>query len=173
MSDATLAWLMIGLIVVLTFILLALFKKRTVFEVFDDLIVIDDLTYPARIPNYAIKSIGLVEVMPKVLIRSNGYGGLRQWKGVFRLVGGKRAFFYVENRSKGPIIKIETVKESVYINFKDKEQTRRLYDEMTKTVKILDETKLSDCKFVNTGRSWLIVGIFIALTALIALIPVL
>ena len=172
MSDATLAWLMIGLIVVLTFILLALFKKRTVFEVFDDLIVIDDLTYPARIPNYAIKSIGLVEVMPKVLIRSNGYGGLRQWKGVFRLVGGKRAFFYVENRSKGPIIKIETVRENIYINFKNREETHELYDELTNKVKLLNENELVDCQMVSTFRSWAIVGVFIAIITLVALIPI-
>lgn len=105
------------------------------------------------------------------MMRSNGYGGLKAWKGVFRILGGKRSLFYVEDHFKGPLVKIETVRESIYINFKNSEQTRQLYDEMTKTVKIVNEAELVDCKFVTTTRSWVIAGIFIAIVTVISLIP--
>ena len=162
---------MIGVISIMTIVLLVLFRQKTKFEIFSDLIIISDFAYPANIPNYAIKSISMVEKLPKVMMRSNGYGGLKTWKGIFRIIGGKRALFYVEDHFKGPLIKIETVRESVYINFKDKEQTHQLYDELTKNVKLLNETELVDCKIVTTKRSWVIVGIFIAITLVIGLLP--
>ena len=171
MNDITIGFMMMGLIFVLTVMLLVLFKKKTKFEIFDDLIIIRDFAYPANLPNYAIKSITLVEKLPKVLMRSNGYGGLKTWKGIFRILGGKRALFFVEDHNKGPLIKIETVRESVYINFKDREQTHQLYDEMTKNVKILNEAELVDCKVINGKRSWVIVAIFIAITTVIGLLP--
>ncbi len=172
MNDMTLYWLMMGLIFVLTIILLVLFKKRTRFEIFPDLIMARDFAYPANIPNYAIKSITLIEKMPRVLMRSNGYSGLKTWKGIFRIIGGKRVLLYVEDHNKGPIIKIETVRESVYINFKDREQTHQLYDEMTRNVKILNETELVDCRVITDIRSWAIVVVFIAITMVIGLLPV-
>ena len=162
---------MIGVISLMTIVLLVLFRQKTRFEIFSDLIIISDFAYPANIPNYAIKSISMVEKLPKVMMRSNGYGGLKTWKGIFRILGGKRALFYVEDHFKGPLIKIETVRESVYINFKDREQTHQLYDELTKNVKLLNETELVDCKIVTTKRSWVIVGIFIAITLVIGLLP--
>ena len=162
---------MIGIISLMTIVLLVLFRQKTKFEIFSDLIIISDFAYPANIPNYAIKSISMVEKLPKVMMRSNGYGGLKTWKGIFRILGGKRALFYVEDHFKGPLIKIETVRESVYINFKDKEQTHQLYDEMTKSVKLLNEAELVDCKVINGKRSWVIVAIFIAITTVIGLLP--
>ena len=171
MNDMTIGWMMIGVISIMTIVLLVLFKKKTKFEIFNDLIIISDFAYPANLPNYAIKSITLVEKLPKVLMRSNGYGGLKTWKGIFRILGGKRALFYVEDHNKGPLIKIETVRESVYINFKDKEQTHQLYDEMTKSVKLLNEAELVDCKVINAKRSWVIVAIFIAITTVVGLLP--
>jgi hypothetical protein len=171
MNDMTISWMMIGLISVMTIVLLVLFRQKTRFEIFSDLIIIRDFAYPANIPNYAIKSISMVEKLPKVMMRSNGYGGLRTWKGIFRILGGKRALFYVEDHFKGPLVKIETVRESVYINFKDREQTHQLYDDLTKNVKLLNETELVDCKIVTAQRSWVIVGVFIAITLVIGLLP--
>lgn len=171
MNDMTLFWLMMVLVFILTIVFLAIFRKKTKFEIFNDLIIINDFVYPVNIPNYVIKSISMVEKLPKVMMRSNGYGGLKAWKGVFRILGGKRSLFYVEDHFKGPLVKIETVRESIYINFKNSEQTRQLYDEMTKTVKIVNEAELVDCKFVTTTRSWVIAGIFIAIVTVISLIP--
>lgn len=171
MNDMAIGWMVMGLIFVLTIILLVLFKKKTRFEIFNDLIIMHDFAYPANIPNYAIKSISLIEKLPKVMMRSNGYGGLRTWKGIFRVAGGKRALFYLEDHKKGQIIKIETVRENIYINFKDRNLTNQLFDEMTKTVNILPETELIDCKLVSTSRSWAIVGVFIVIILLVSLIP--
>ena len=171
MNEITMGVMVMAPIFALTIVLLLLFRKKTGFEIFSNLIVINDFAYPANIPNYAIKSITLVEKLPKVLMRSNGYGGLRMWKGIFRILGGKRALFYVEDHNSGPLIKIETVRESVYINFKDKEQTHQLYDDLTKNVKLLNETELVDCKVINAKRSWVIVAAFIAITTVVGLLP--
>ena len=162
---------MIGVISIMTIVLLLLFRQKTRFEIFDDLIIISDFAYPANIPNYAIKSISMVEKLPKVTMRSNGYGGLKTWKGIFRIIGGKRVLLYVEDHNRGPLIKIETVRENVYINFKDREQTHQLYDELTKNVKILNKTELVDCKVITDKRSWAIVVVFIAITMMIGLLP--
>ena len=172
MNDMTISWLMIGIISIMTIVLLVLFKKKTKFEIFDDLIIISDFAYPAKIPNYAIKSISMVEKLPKVTMRSNGSGGLKTWKGIFRIIGGKRVLLYVEDHHKGPIIKIETVRENIYINFKNREETHELYDELTNKVKLLNENELVDCQMVSTFRSWAIVGVFIAIITLVALIPI-
>lgn len=171
MNDLTFFWLMMGLVFVLTIVFLSFFRKKTKFEAYNDMILINDFVYPANIPNYVIKSISLVEKLPKVMMRSNGYGGLRMWKGVFRILGGKRCLFYVENHFRGPLIKIDTVRECIFINFKDKEQTYQLYNELTKNVKLLDETELVDCQFFTAKRSWVIAGIFILIVTLVAMTP--
>lgn len=171
MNGLIVDWLAVALIFALSIVLLVLFRKRVEFEVFNDLIIIHDFAYPANIPNYAIKSITLIEKLPKVMMRSNGYGGWKMWKGIFRIIGGERAAFYVEDHFHGPVIKIETVRESFYISYKDKEQTKQLYDELTNKVKLLSESDLTDCKLVSTVRSWIIVSVFVAVLILISLIP--
>lgn len=171
MDDLTLEFLIVALIIVLSVVLIVLFKMRTKFEIFNDLIVINDFAYPANIPNYVIESITLIEKLPKVIMRTNGYGGIRTWKGIFRIEGSRRAVFFVEDHHKGPFIKIKTVRESIYINLKDREQTQQLFDEMTKTVKILSEPELVEGKIVTTKRSWQIVAVFIVVVMLVSMIP--
>ena len=173
MNDITIAIILMALISGLTIVLLLLFRKQSRFEIFNDSIVIHDFGYPANIPNYTIKSISMIEQMPKVMLKSNGYGGLKIQKGIFKIQGGRRAALYVEDHRRGPFINIQTMRDNVYINLRDENQTHRLYDEMTKTIKILNEAELVDCKVVTTGRSWLVVAVFTAITILLSMLPIL
>jgi len=155
-----------------TIVLLIVCKKTPQYLVFNDRISINDFMYPADISNYTIESIDLVEKLPKILIKTNGYGGINTWKGLFRIEGRRRAVLYTENHNKGPFIKIQTTSDVVYINMEDANKTRQLFEEMKNNVKLLKETDLIDCKVANEKRSWVIVGLFMAIVLLVSIIPV-
>ena len=155
---------------VITAILLILEGKMAKIQVFSDGILIDDFMYPAFIPNDAIKLIRLVYKSPSVTMRSNGYGGIRTWKGFYRLKEfKKRAVLYLENHYKGPFVEIQTTNDLFYINFKNAEQTTQLYNEMNSTVKLVDESKVVDLPKLSQKRSIVVVVVFI----LVLMIPIL
>ena len=154
---------------VTTAILLILEGKMAKIQVFSDGILIDDFMYPAFIPNDAIKSIRLVYKMPGVGMRINGYGGLKTWKGFYRIKDIKRAVLYLENHYKGPFVEIQTTYDMYYINFKNAEQTTQLYNEMNSTVKLVDESRVIDLPKLSQKRSIVVVVVFI----LVLMIPIL
>lgn len=140
-----------------------LVSKKTIIQVFPDGIYVKDFLYPSMIPNDSIKSIKLVHVMPKVTMRSNGYGGAFMWKGFFRIKDyRKRAVLYLENHYKAPFIEIQTTQDLYFINCKSPEQTTQLFDEMNATVKLVDESRLVDMKTASQKRSIVVVVVFIA-----------
>ena len=153
----------------ITAILLILEGKMAKIQVFSDGILIDDFMYPAFIPNDAIKSIRLVYKMPGVVMRVNGYGGLKTWKGFYRIKDIKRAVLYLENHYKGPFVEIQTTYDMYYINFKNAEQTTQLYNEMNSTVKLVDESRVIDLPKLSQKRSIVVVVVFI----LVLMIPIL
>ena len=154
----------------ITAILLILEGKMAKIQVFNDGILIDDFMYPAFIPNDAIKSIKLVYKAPNVTMRSNGYGGIKMWKGIYRLREFKRhAVLYLENHNKGPFVEIQTTNDMYYINYKNAEQTIQLYDEMNSTLKLVDESRLVDLPKFSQKRSIVVVVVFV----LVLMIPIL
>ena len=160
---------------VITAVLLILEGKMAKIQVFSDGILIDDFMYPAFIPNDAIKSIKLVYKAPNVTMRSNGYGGIKTWKGFYRLKEFKRrAVLYLENHNKGPFVEIQTTNDLFYINYKNAEQTIQLNDEMNSTVKLVDESRLIDLPKLSQKRSIVVLVVFIlVLMVPITLIPIL
>lgn len=162
-------WFMWVWTIIATAVLLILAGRISKIQVFNDGIVIDDFMYPAFIPNDAIKSINLVYCSLGVVMRSNGYGGLKTWKGFYKMKDSKRAVLYLENHNKGPFIEIRTTGDVYYINLKNAEHTRQLYDEMDATVKLVDESRLMDLPKLSQKRSIVVVVIFI----LILMIPIL
>lgn len=160
--------------IVTTAVLLILEGKMAKIQVFSDGILIDDLMYPAFIPNDAIKSIRLVYKMPDVGMRINGYGGLKTWKGFYRLKDIRRGVLYVENHNKGPFIEIKTANDVYYINFKNAEQTQQLYDEMSSTLKFVDESRVIDLPKLSQKRSIVVVVVFLLVLMIpIILLPIL
>lgn len=102
--------------------------------------------------------------MPKVTMRSNGYGGAFMWKGFFRIKDyRKRAVLYLENHYKAPFIEVQTTHDLYFINCKSPEQTTQLFEEMNSTVKLVDESRLIDMKTASQKRSIVIVVAFIAI----------
>ena len=155
---------------VITAVLLILEGKMAKIQVFSDGILIDDFMYPAFIPNDAIKLIRLVYKSPNVTMRSNGYGGIKMWKGIYRLREFKRrAVLYLENHNKGPFVEIQTTNDMYYINYKNAEQTIQLYDEMNSTLKLVDESRLVDLPKFSQKRSIVVVVVFV----LVLMIPIL
>lgn len=160
--------------IVTTAVLLILEGKMAKLQVFSDGILIDDLMYPAFIPNDAIKSIRLVYKMPGIGMRINGYGGLKTWKGFYRLKDIRRGVLYVENHFKGPFIEIKTANDVYYINFKNAEQTQQLYDEMNSTLKLVDESRVIDLPKLSQKRSIVVVVVFLLVLMIpIILLPIL
>ena len=167
-------WFMWVWTIVATTVLLILAGRMSKIQVFNDGIVIDDFMYPAYIPNDAIQSIKLVYNMPGVGMRINGYGGLKTWKGFYRIRDIRRGVLYVENHFKGPFIEIKTANDMYYINFKNADQTQQLYDEMNSTIKLVDESRLIDLPKLSQKRSIVVVVVFILVLIIpIILIPML
>ncbi|MBO4573744.1 MAG: hypothetical protein J5708_00260, partial [Bacteroidales bacterium] len=159
---------------VITAILLILEGKMAKIQVFSDGILIDDFMYPAFIPNDAIKSIRLVYKMPGVGMRINGYGGLKTWKGFYRIKDIRRCILYVEDHNKGPFVEIKTTNDLFYINFKNAEQTQQLYDNMNSTLKLVDESRMIDLPKLSQKRSIVVVVVFVLVLMIpITLIPML
>lgn len=140
-----------------------LVSRKPIIQIFPDGIYIKDFLYPSMIPNDSIKSIKQVYGMPKVTMRSNGYGGAFMWKGFFRIKDyRKRAVLYLENHYKAPFIEIQTTQDLYFINCKRPEQTAQLFNEMNSTVKLVDELRLVDIKTASQKRSIVVVVVFVA-----------
>ncbi|MCR5036982.1 MAG: hypothetical protein K6A73_06625 [Bacteroidales bacterium] len=165
----------IAIVAVLTVLFVILVGKTPIFEIYNDIIIIRDLMYPANIPNYTIKSIRMIDKLPGGMFRINGYGGIKRWKGIYGIKNGlyKKGYLYVENHLKAPVIELKTANSLIYINLKTEEQTKHLYDEMMSTIKFVDENELIDCQVISVWRSILVVVVFTAIIGLPSLLHLL
>lgn len=88
----------------------------------DKTIVIDG-SFGTTIKRKEIKNIELVDDLPEVSLRINGYSdGSAIKKGDFKLESGEKVKLYIQSKN-GPYIKISTIRNEIYINYKDKNQT--------------------------------------------------
>lgn len=81
-----------------------------------------------------ITNVELVEQLPKVQMRTNGYSLGDRLKGRFRLdgLGNGRLFLYLD---KPPLIFIEKGDDYIFINSKDETQTQQWFDALKRVVK--------------------------------------
>ena len=172
MNEVLIMGIYITIVAVLTVLFVIFVGKTPIFEIYNDIIIIRDMMYPANIPNYTIKSIRLIDKLPGVMYRLNGYGGIKRWKGVFGMKNGiyKKAYLYVDNHLKGPVIELRTSNSLIYINLQTEEQTKQLYDEMMSTIKFVDENELVDFKVMSIWRSIWVVVVFTAIIGLSSLL---
>lgn len=149
-------------------------RNRIRFE--ENGIVIMQGFIPFRIKNNIIKSIRLIEELPKVLLGIQGQGfciGNRR-QGSYLVnkmtdgVNKKTAVqLFLDNAKKSRrFIEIETVDGFVFINLKDDEQTENLFEEMTKTVRIVGKYELAE----SSARMIRIIALSIGLVTTIALV---
>ena len=86
--------------------------------------------YKTTITSEDIKDIELVDNLPKIVLRSNGFAVGKTLKGYFRDEDNSKIKLYIENSEEGPFIKIDLEKSDIYINYKDKEETLSVYDKL-------------------------------------------
>ena len=87
----------------------------------------------ASISRDKVKSISLVDEIPKILIRTGGIGMGRIQKGNYNLEGDINAKLFLASK-EGPFIEIivDSRPTHYYINYKDKEITKTNYDGIIK-----------------------------------------
>ncbi|WP_291650467.1 DUF3784 domain-containing protein [Clostridium sp.] len=95
----------------------------------DEAIVIDG-SYGTTLKRKDIKSIELVDDIPEIVFKSNGYSdGSAIKKGDFKLKNGEKVKLYIQS-NKGPYIKISTINFDVYINYKDVSLTKQSFNNL-------------------------------------------
>ena len=97
-------------------------REANEIKINDKTIVIDG-SFGTTIKREEIKNIELVYDLPEISLRINGYSdGSAIKKGDFKLKNGEKVKLYIQSKS-GPYIKISTIKNEIYISYKDENQT--------------------------------------------------
>ncbi|MFD2444248.1 DUF3784 domain-containing protein [Bacillus sp. CGMCC 1.16607] len=76
-----------------------------------------------------IKEIKLLEKMPEVTSKQNGFGTSTMAKGAFKVKGYGSSLLFVR-RGYSPILYIEMEKKKIFINSKDSEVVKAWYDQL-------------------------------------------
>ncbi|MBQ8222071.1 MAG: hypothetical protein IJZ87_01790 [Bacteroidales bacterium] len=161
------------ILLIVVFLVFVAFVREKVY-VYSDGIKIKDVMYPLWIPNDTIVSVSMIDKMPKLIYRTNGTGLGRIQKGYFTIKKSddqhsENATLYTRN-SNIPAIEIRTTTGLVYINLKNEDLTKELFDDIKNNVKILKENDLNfNAKRPRTYRSVVIIFLFL----FILLFPVL
>lgn len=104
-------------------------KEPNKIRVTDTNIIIDG-SFGTTIEKKDINEISIVENLPEVSLRVNGYSdGSSIKKGDFKLKNGDKVKLYIQSKSE-PYIKISTITNDIYINYEDKNQTIQLLNNL-------------------------------------------
>lgn len=87
----------------------------------DSSIIIDG-SYGTSIKKIDITEIESIENLPEISSRTNGYSDGINRKGDFKLENGEKVKLYIQSK-EGPFIKITSKDKVVFINYKDKDKT--------------------------------------------------
>ena len=89
------------------------------------------LFYGATFAAADITAVSLETKLPRVLLKTNGFGGAGTLRGRFRVEGLGEGRLYVEE-GFAPYVLVRLRQGYVFINFREPEKTRALYDEMAR-----------------------------------------
>ena len=78
-----------------------------------------------------ITAVSLETMLPRVLLKTNGFGGAGSLRGHFRVEGLGDGRLYVEE-GFAPYVLVRLREGFVVVNFREPERTRALYDEMAR-----------------------------------------
>jgi hypothetical protein len=81
-----------------------------------------------------IEKIELMEDLPQVTLRQNGFGLATMAKGVFRVKGYGSSLLFIKKDSS-PYLYIELKNKKIFINSDDSKQTRGWYEELSQKTK--------------------------------------
>jgi hypothetical protein len=105
--------------------------RSPVVQVGPDGLRVDTLFYGAAFPAGDIASVSLEPRLPRVLIRTNGFGGAGTLRGWFRLEGWGEGRLYVDIGT-APYVVVRLRQGYVVVNFREPERTRALYEEIVR-----------------------------------------
>jgi len=90
--------------------------------------------YGQTIPFDSIDQVSLLDTMPEIVRRTNGYSFLSVKKGYFKTEDGRTVKLFLHS-SEAPYLKISDKSgTSVFINYKDSGLTERVYGEIFKQI---------------------------------------
>jgi hypothetical protein len=87
--------------------------------------------YGKVFPASDVTGISLLPTLPRVLLKTNGFGGGASLRGHFRVEGLGDGRLYVEE-GFAPYVLVRLRQGFVVLNFREPERTRALYDEMAR-----------------------------------------
>ena len=94
----------------------------------DNQIRISGLVYGERIDIENVKEISLLNQMPRILIRTNGFALGGTLRGYFRLEDIGRAKLFFQSR-EAPFILIEKKSgKKIFLNYRNSEKTQEVYE---------------------------------------------
>ena len=92
---------------------------------------VDSLFYGKVFPASDVTGISLLPTLPRVLLKTNGFGGAGTLRGHFRVEGLGDGRLYVEE-GFAPYVLVLLRQGFVVVNFREPERTRALYEEMAR-----------------------------------------
>jgi hypothetical protein len=93
---------------------------------------VETLFYGATFAAAEIAAVSLEATIPRVLLKTNGFGGAGTLRGRFRLEGLGEGRLYVEE-GYAPYVLVRLRQGFVVVNFREPERTRALYEELAGT----------------------------------------
>jgi hypothetical protein len=118
-------FILIVLAVILPAILIISGNRETVVKTTGNDLTIKGM-YGVTIRYSDILQLDTVSVLPRIKLRTNGYAFGRTLKGKFMLYDNSRVKLFIKNGNP-PYINLKTRELTLWINFKDAQQTRDLY----------------------------------------------
>jgi hypothetical protein len=81
-----------------------------------------------------IKKVVLLEKMPKVTSKQNGFGTTSMAKGVFSVTGYGNSLLFIKKGASAKIIYIETEENKIFINGKNTNETEKWFNNLQKYI---------------------------------------
>lgn len=154
---------------IVVFVILVI-KKRPKYIVSENGIFIDDLAYAMNIPNNTIKSVKLIDKLPKIIVKNDAtkWKNIRRGNFMLKLENGvKESLLYVEDCTKSPVIELITTSNQIYINMGDEEFTTAMFNEISEKVRFVSADKLVVYKYKRKQKMlWIICGVVFVATGL-------
>jgi hypothetical protein len=92
---------------------------------------VESLFYGKVFPASDVTGISLLSTLPRVLLKTNGFGGGASLRGHFRVEGLGDGRLYVE-KGFAPYVLVRLREGFVVVNFREPEKTKALYDELAR-----------------------------------------
>lgn len=142
-------------------LMLLIIRKRPKYVVSEDGVFVDDLSCAMKIPNNTIKSVKLIDQLPKIIVKNSAIKlkNIRRGNFMVKLENGvKEALLLVEDCTDSPVIELITTSNYVFINLGYGQKTNALFNEITEKIKIVAADELVVYKDKRMQKLWWIIS---------------